>query len=247
MSRYRRSRVITKNELADYTLPPPVPSIPSRTQTSAAQPLAIRDTTRRVTEPVPSVQRQAPDAGREQGRPKETERERLRRKAQEYRDREEAQRKLEEQEAREKAEEEAELARRKEDEAARILAEQKRKDLERLEAELDAAAPIAPRVTSLGREKFSFFSRKRAATRSAQPRNSESGSGSAANSMSRPRSNEAPRTTRPRSNEAPRAILEGGGGVVPQTDAPISASNAGERVGLITPEEFMMLTISSEF
>ena len=185
-----------------------------------------------VTDPVPSAQRQAPDARREQGRPKETERERLRRKAQEYRDREEAQRKLEEQEAREKAEEEAELARRKEDEAARILAEQKRKDLERLEAELDAAAPIAPRVTSPGREKFSFFSRKRAATRSAQPRTSESGSGSWTNSMSR--------------TEAPRAILEGGGGIVPQTDAPISASNAGERVSLTTHEGFMVLTRYSE-
>ncbi|TVY52234.1 hypothetical protein LCER1_G006836, partial [Lachnellula cervina] len=219
MARYRRSRAVAKNELADQPLPPPVPSIPSRTQTSAAPHPAGRETTRRLTEPIPSAQRQVPDTGREQARPKETERERLRRKAQEYRDREEAQQRLEEQEAREAAETEAELARRKEEEAAKILAEQKRKDLERLEATLDAAAPIAPRITSPGRDKFSFFSRKRAATRSAQPRTSESRSGSGGNSMSR--------------TEAPRAILEGGGGIVPQTDAPISASNAGERRVLI--------------
>ncbi|TVY31491.1 hypothetical protein LOCC1_G008920, partial [Lachnellula occidentalis] len=219
MARYRRSRV-AKNELADQPLPPPVPSIPLRTQTSAALHPAARDITRRSTEPIPSTQRHIPDTGRDQPRPKETERERLRRKAQEYRDREEAQRRLEEQEAREAAEEEAELARRNDEEAAKILAVQKRKDLERLEAELDAAArPIATRVTSPGREKFSFFSRKRAATRSALPRTPESRSDSGGNSMSR--------------TEAPRAILEGGGGIVPQTDVPISASNAGERRVLI--------------
>jgi hypothetical protein len=162
----------------------------------------------------------------------------LRRKAQEYRDREAAQRKLEEQEAREKAEEEAELARWQEKEAARILAEQKRKDLERLEAELDAAAPIAPKVTSPGREKFSFFSRKRAPTKSTSGSESRSGN----NSMSKTRSNEPP----PRSSDPPKAIIEGGGGIVPQTDAPISASNAGERVGLTKYNQFLMLTISSE-
>jgi hypothetical protein len=213
--------VVTKDELA---APPPVPSvpIPSRTQTSAAQHHpAPRDPTRRVTEPLPSAQ--APAAEREQGRPKETERERLRRKAKEYRDREAAQRKLEEQEAREKAEEDAELARRQEKEAARILAEQKRKDLERLEAELDAAAPIAPKAIS-PREKFSFFSRKRAQTKSTSGSESRSGN----NSMSKTRSNEQP----PRSSDPPKAIIEGGGGIVPQTDAPISASNAGERVSL---------------
>ncbi|TVY37328.1 hypothetical protein LSUB1_G004752, partial [Lachnellula subtilissima] len=220
MSRYRRSRAVAKNELADQPPPvPSIPSIPSRTQISAAPHPAGRDTTRRVTDPISSAQRQVPDTGREQVRSKETERERLRRKAQEYRDREEAQRRLEEQETREAAEEEAELARRKEEEAAKILAEQKRKDLERLEAELEAAAPIAPRITSPGREKFSFFSRKRPVSKSAHPRTSESRSGSGGNSMSR--------------TEAPRAILEGGGGIVPQTDAPISASNAGERRVLI--------------
>jgi len=237
MSRYRRSRVVSKDELA---APPPVPSvpIPSRTQTTAAQHHpAPRDPTRRVTEPVPSVQ--APATEREQGgRPKETERERLRRKAQEYRDREAAQRKLEEQEAREKAEEDAELARRQEKEAARILAEQKRKDLERLEAELDAAAPIAPKVTSPTREKFSFFSRKRAPTKSTSGSESRSGH----NSMSKTRSNEPP----PRSSDPPKAIIEGGGGIVPQTDAPISASNAGERVSLAPYTQFLVLTIHSE-
>ncbi len=36
-----------------------------------------------------------------------------------------------------------------------------------------------------------------------------------------------------RSDEAPgREIKQGGGGIVPQTDAPISASNAGERVSI---------------
>ncbi|TVY55653.1 hypothetical protein LSUE1_G009529 [Lachnellula suecica] len=223
MSRYRRSRVVGKNELAEYSMPPPVPSvpIPSRTQTSAAQPPAIRNPTRRVTEPAPSAYA-APPAGRE-ARPKETERERLRRKAQEYRDREEAQRKLEEQEARQLAEEEAERERLKEEEAARILAEQKRKDLERLQAELDAA-PIPPKILSPSKEKFGFFSRKRAATKSAPPRTSESGSRSGTNSTS---------MSRTRSIEPSRGIVEGGGGIVPQTDAPMSAVNAGERRVLI--------------
>jgi hypothetical protein len=35
-----------------------------------------------------------------------------------------------------------------------------------------------------------------------------------------------------RSNEPPQGIEQGGGGIVPQIDAPISASNAGERVSL---------------
>jgi hypothetical protein len=120
-----------------------------------------------------------------------------------------------------RAEEEAELNRKAEEDSAKRLAEQKRKDLERLQAELDAAVPTSPPPPTSPREKLRFFSRKRAQTRTSPPsivkRDSESTSLS---------------TTKTKSNELPRGIEQGGGG--PQIDAPISASNAGERVSCVS-------------
>lgn len=147
------------------------------------------------------------------------------------------------------AEAEKKQARLKEEETARVLAEQKRKDLERLEATLAAAGPRSPGITS-PREKFSFFSRKRAVSK-VPPRTSGSGSASGESAI-RTRSIEPPspkkEKVRTRNSSPPsrrvvkdpiipaqklapeQMIQEGGGGIVPQTDAPISASNAGERV-----------------
>jgi hypothetical protein len=141
-----------------------------------------------------------------------------------------------EQEAQKGAQQEsdAEKAKRAEKDAARILAEQKRKDLERLEAELEAAAP----VSSPGREKFGFFSRKRATTRTSPP--------SAENkfrNMSTSVSLTSMVSTRiSGSNDpAPRGVIgQGGGGIVPGTDAPISASNAGERASFLFPNRTLL-------
>jgi hypothetical protein len=116
-----------------------------------------------------------------------------------------------------KAEAEAKAEAEREEKNAKLLGEQKRKDLERLQAELDAASPAPALVASPAKEKFGFL-RKRAATK-ASPRSSESSSG--------------PSLSQTKSNEPPRRIEQGGGGIVPQTDAPISASNAGERVSVL--------------
>jgi hypothetical protein len=115
------------------------------------------------------------------------------------------------------AEEEAELGRKAAEDVAARLAEQKRKDLERLQAELDAAVPTSP---TSPREKLRFFSRKRAQTKTSPPPTVK-------------REPESAMLTKMKSNEAPRGIEQGGGGIVPQLDAPMSASNAGERVSCV--------------
>ena len=136
------------------------------------------------------------------------------------------------------------------EETERILAEQKKKDLERLKAELDAAPPI--QKISSPREKTRFFSRKKKLDDPTSPRRTgddEAGCTTFSRTQTRnddPRTNgaarpvEAVRSTQQkheqsRKVEAPKianGIVQGGGGIVPQTDAPISASNAGERVRL---------------
>jgi hypothetical protein len=249
MSRYRRSRVATKTDHLVGSPPVPVmPQLPralhAQSVTADSRPVGMgRDVARRVTDPVSSSQR--PHQGVvDARRPRETESERARRKAKEAQLREEQER-VATQHA------EAQKVREAEEEATRILAEQKRKDLERLEAELEAAAP-AQRVTS-PREKMKFFSRKRGLTKTTPPPTAGSGSESAAGSaslarprtrsnepsigMGPPRSMDQPRMTEQpsipeesRAPELPKVIEQGGGGIVPQTDAPISASNAGERV-----------------
>ncbi|KAK1672541.1 hypothetical protein BDP55DRAFT_246475 [Colletotrichum godetiae] len=101
------------------------------------------------------------------------------------------------------------------------LADQKAKDLARLQAQL-AAVPDAPasRVRSPIVDKFTFFLRK---GRKSDP----------ATTLTKPPSQYFQPLTldhRPVSVMDPsRFIQAGGGGIVPQTDAPTSASNAGER------------------
>jgi hypothetical protein len=263
MSRYRRPRAVSR---PDQTTSPPVPLVPTmprtHVQSATASPLGVGEGIRRVTEPIPGSHRQqrpVPGAGRPaQGQPRETERERQRRKAKEALEREVEQQRLrkerEEQERlaqQRKAQEEAEQARLAEEENARRLAEQKRKDLERLEAELAAAVPDLPGLTSPGKEKFSFFSRKRAPTKVTPP--TTAGSVPGITSVSKTQGNDPPRGRNdpPRgsnephreSNEPPRGIEQGGGGIVPGIDAPISAVNAGERVSLPDTLNFILLTL----
>ncbi|CZR56360.1 uncharacterized protein PAC_06248 [Phialocephala subalpina] len=164
---------------------------------------------------------------------------------------------------------EQEQERMKEVEAARVLKENKRKDLERLQRELELASP--PLLTkSPKREKFAFFSRKGSGSVNSPPQSATtSAAASASPASSAKPSKEVPRqhvqgplpsqapkrimeASRPIeravSSQAPKAVLsqapkkavevpqqiqQGGGGIVPQTDAPISASNAGERRVLV--------------
>ncbi|RDW88206.1 hypothetical protein BP6252_00238 [Coleophoma cylindrospora] len=92
-----------------------------------------------------------------------------------------------------------------EEETERILAETKRKDLERLEAELDAASPRIPSP----KEKFGLFSRMKPTTKPAVPKSP--GLGGLLPSFSK-------------SSDPPaRGIEPGGGGIVPGIDAPKSA------------------------
>lgn len=108
-----------------------------------------------------------------------------------------------------------------EEEAQILLEEQKRKDLERLDAELTAAAaakppaaaPLSAGILSPTIEKFALFSRKRAVSKATTSKSSGS------DTMGKQTSDETP------------AILHGGVGTLPGADAPISAVNAGERVG----------------
>ena len=231
MSRYRRTRpVATPEQIATLPMPsvPPIPRANAHGFTS--NPPTQRDVTRRATEPIQNPQRQKRLSSNNPGRlrPQETDDERMRRIGREAHEREEQRRKAhkeqEEQDRmarQQRAEEEAELNRKAEEDSAKRLAEQKRKDLERLQAELDAAVPTSPPPPTSPREKLRFFSRKRAQTRTSPPsivkRESESTSLS---------------TTKTKSNELPRGIEQGGGG--PQIDAPISASNAGERVSCVS-------------
>ncbi|THV43705.1 hypothetical protein BGAL_1052g00010 [Botrytis galanthina] len=112
------------------------------------------------------------------------------------------------------------------EETERILAEQKRKDLERLEATLDAAANDSVKSPP---QKFAFFSSKRRATTTTKPPLPSVLDNIA--SIQRTIGDGPPRNDAPIIN--PVGIQQGGGGIVPQTDAPISASNAPERRILI--------------
>ncbi|OLN84893.1 hypothetical protein CCHL11_03884 [Colletotrichum chlorophyti] len=113
----------------------------------------------------------------------------------------------------------AEEVARLEAETDRILAEQKRKDLARLQAQLAAVPDPPPRVRSPIVDRFAFFLRK--------GRKSEPATLTKAQSTHfQPLSLDC----RPVSEMDPsRFIQAGGGGIVPQIDAPTSAINAGER------------------
>jgi hypothetical protein len=182
---------------------------------------------RRATEPVPAKQRhdaRSASVGRQTPQNyQETESERLQREAREAQEQEEQQRR-----ARQQQEEEEQRILRETEEK---LAEQKRKDLERLEATLDAAvqAPAAQKVTTPVIERLNFFSRKRAKTKTSPPAASSAGTPSLSETRSRA-SNDTP----PKSNELPRQGSEQGESTyLPGTDAPISAVNSGERVRVL--------------
>lgn len=109
-----------------------------------------------------------------------------------------------------------------EEEAHRILAEQKRKDLERLEITLAAAVaapgPLSPAPVSGGSGgKFKIFGRKKSAAKVTPP-----GSGS---------KEEAKVEKRSPSDEMSGRMVEA---AMVGLDAPVSAVNAGERVSLFT-------------
>ncbi|KAH8805903.1 hypothetical protein F5884DRAFT_860492 [Xylogone sp. PMI_703] len=126
------------------------------------------------------------------------------------------------------AREEAKLAEIAGAENAKRLAEQKRKDLERLEAELEAAAAAAAppsaqnQSANESKEKFGLFSRKRGATlkKGSPPPSLGHGSGN------------KPPTTRI-SNDMPKSGDPGASAQAPRNEAPVSAVNAGERRVLI--------------
>lgn len=231
MSRYRPRTVSKPGQVANAPIPP-TPKIPQsydQSMTSSERPKGVgadkQSETGRAAQALNQRKSRLPQnerspAVQEQLRESESERKRgqakeaLAREEQAYRRRKER----EEQERIaqiEKAAQEAEQARLADEETARLLAEQKRKDLERLQAELDAAVPDSSQVTS-PKEKFGLF-RKRAGTKTSQP--ASSGTASRLSSISRAKS-----------DETSQGIEQGGGGIVPNVDAPISAVNAGERV-----------------
>ncbi|CAL3970291.1 unnamed protein product [Diplocarpon coronariae] len=234
MARYRRSVVPARTAQIAGSSHPPVPDLPGAQQ--AANLLEGRNVARRVTEPARNrgMEQSPAHDGRSHGRDRETEAARLRMKALE---RERQLRRVEEEKAnqarlRQQLKMEEEQQRLADEETERLLAEQKRKDLQRLQAELDAAPPPTRPLASPKKEKFAFFSKKRGATRTSPPTTAGSGSGS--QSITQTRSHELPRSKEgPRNHDVLRGIEQGGGGIVPRTDAPLSASNAGERRVLV--------------
>ena len=130
---------------------------------------------------------------------------------------------VEEDEAEHWAEEVARL----EAETDRILAEQKKRDLARLQAQLAAAASPKPKPKRLILDKLTFLTKG----------NRSNASSPATPTRSSPRSYPlvwSPGTTNFDGSISPdtMAFIEhgGAGGLVPQIDAPTSASNGGERV-----------------
>ncbi|KAK8047304.1 hypothetical protein PG996_015368 [Apiospora saccharicola] len=105
-----------------------------------------------------------------------------------------------------------------------LIAEQKKKDLERLRVQL-ANSPESPRRSSKPRspvlEKFV------ALTKGRKTKDSVSPSMSPASSSSGSMDNNYAFTELPK---PPKGIMPGGRGIVPQMDAPISAVNAGDRI-----------------
>ncbi|KZL65884.1 ubiquitin-like protein [Colletotrichum tofieldiae] len=137
--------------------------------------------------------------------------------------RQQAEEEVEDRRRREQEEEDAarwaEEVTRLEEETDRILADQKAKDLARLQAQLDAIPDAPPRVRSPIVDKFASFLRK---GRRSDPATLTKASSAYFQPLTL--------DCRPVSDMDPsRFIQAGGGGIVPQTDAPTSASNAGER------------------
>ena len=220
MSRYRRPRAVSKSEHKAVAVPTSVPAIPALPAAQSNQVLFRSDTKRAAGPGTAQAQtaQLAPPPSRNISEGQWT-----------------AGREIQDQKVSPQTVEEK-------------LAEQKRKDLERLEATLDAAiqGPAVPRVASPAKEKFGFFSRKRSQAKTAPaaapivpalapvlPALAVTATAPAApSSVSIARSggsNETPR----RSNEPPLPRAAAGlvgAAVLPGADAPISAVNAGERV-----------------
>lgn len=122
-----------------------------------------------------------------------------------------------------------EAAARREAETNRILAEQKKKDLERLQVQLannHQATVQAHKAKSPVIEKFAFLSKVRKHKNDLSPGLSPttpSATASISEFSQRTATMESTRTI-------PTGIEAGGRGIVPQTDAPASAINSGDRV-----------------
>lgn len=117
-------------------------------------------------------------------------------------------------------------------ETDRILAEQKKKDLLRLQAQLATTPP--PKPKSLILEKLTFFSRS---AKKAYPRSQPGTPTTIAStifSLDFSRASSLEVTPPP---DKMSFIEQGGRGIVPQTDAPTSAVNGGERVSARSPDE----------
>lgn len=231
-SRYRRPRAASS--ALEPALPTAVPAIPTIPQNySAVSPPAdghdatvlnvpqeqshVRPATAAANNRRRESEQNEPYSAREQAGIAQFNDKRLRRQ-QEYQRRQQEE---EEEEVRRRAEEE---------ENARKLEEQKRKDLERLEAELAAAAATSPRKSRSAKDISSvekLFSLKRAITKKNPPK--PTSLKTASDTISATQSTESRGA---KSSETPEAIVQGGGGIVPGTDAPMSAVNAGERVSL---------------
>jgi hypothetical protein len=123
--------------------------------------------------------------------------------------------------------------------AESLLAEQKRKDLERLQAQLEAATQRAPppqqhKPRSPVLERFSFLTRRGRTQQQPSPLSPP---------LATPTQDAAPghRVKHSEPVAAPRksmSVEPDGRVVVPRTDAPISASNSGERVSGIRASPF---------
>lgn len=128
----------------------------------------------------------------------------------------------------------AEEVARLEAETDRILAEQKKLDLARLQAQLAAAKSPPPKPKRLILGKLTFLSRS--GKRSSPSPTSASGSVPGSPSTVAPTLfsfDLSSRDSTPVSSPSPQSmnfIEVGGKGIVPQMDAPTSASNGGERV-----------------
>lgn len=121
-------------------------------------------------------------------------------------------------------------AARLEAETHRLLAEQKKKDLERLQVQLansHQATVQAHKAKSPVIEKFAFLTKVRKHKNDLSPGLSPTTPSSATASISE----FSQRTATIDSTKAmPTGIEAGGRGIVPQTDAPASAINSGDRV-----------------
>lgn len=129
-------------------------------------------------------------------------------------------------------------------ETDRILAEQKKLDIARLQAHL-VAPPPKPKRQLL--DKLIFFSRGKRSTGASQPGTpstivsaifSPATSHSSRDSIGEPATPSLPGLSAFKMS----FIAPGGKGVVPQTDAPVSASNGGERVSRPKTESYFVLS-----